>query len=58
MKNRVLIVAAVLLALSIGNYMRIISSVPVRPVQFLSIFLMGLFTGVLFIELIRSRKKR
>jgi hypothetical protein len=54
MKNRSIIFTAVFLMISIGNYFRIISDGSVRTVEFLSIFAIGMLSGVLLTQIIRS----
>lgn len=47
MKNRKLIIVAVLLIISIGIYSRIVSDGSIRTVEFLSILAIGALAGVL-----------
>lgn len=47
MKNQAIIITAILLILSIGNYFRISGSSNVRMVEFLSILAIGAFAGIL-----------
>jgi len=47
MKNRRRVVIAVMLMISIGNYFRIHGNEEVRPILFLSIFVIGALTGLL-----------
>lgn len=57
MKNKSIVITAILLILSIGNYFRIIADGSVRNVEFLSIFAIGVLAGVLgcqLVKLIRS----
>ena len=54
MKNKAIIITAVLLILSIGNYFRIISDGSIRTVEFLSIFAIGVLTGALATQIIRT----
>jgi len=58
MKNKAIIITAVLLIFSIGNYFRIISDGSIRNVEFLSIFAIGLLTGLLTTQIIKSRKDK
>jgi len=58
MKNKAIIITAVLLIFSIGNYFRIISDGSTRNVEFLSIFAIGLLTGLLTTQIIKSRKDK
>jgi len=54
MKNRKMIITAVLLIISLGTYFRIISDGSIRPVEFLSIFAIGTLTGVLLTQVLRK----
>ncbi len=54
MKNKVIVFAAVFLAISIGNYLRIISDGSIRTVEFLSIFVIGVLSGVLLTEIVKT----
>jgi hypothetical protein len=58
-KKRRRSIVALLLVLTIGNYFRIHGNEEVRPILFLSIFLIGAWSGILisdFVELFRSKK--
>ena len=58
MKNRKLILVAVMLMLSIGNYFRIIGNENVRAVQFFSIAAIGALVAMLIqgvIEKVREK---
>ncbi len=54
MKNKVIVFAAVFLVISIGNYFRIISDGSIRTVEFLSIFVIGVLSGVLLTEIVKT----
>ncbi|MGV8993480.1 MAG: hypothetical protein ACOH1O_05210 [Flavobacterium sp.] len=56
MKNRALLITVILLIGSIGNYFRIISDNNIRTVEFLSIFAIGILTGVLFTQIVKMIK--
>ena len=60
MKNkRPLLISSILLILAIFNYSRISGNETVRPIQFLSIFVIGMLSGVIIrdvIVLVRSDK--
>jgi len=56
MKNKAIIITAVLLILSIGNYFRIISDGSIRTVEFLSIFALGVLTGAFATQIIKTIK--
>jgi hypothetical protein len=55
MKNKTILIAAILLIISIGNYFRI-SDNNVRTVEFVSILAIGMFAGVLAGEIIKKLK--
>ena len=58
MKNRKLILVAVMLMLSIGNYFRIVGNENVRAVQFFSIAAIGALVAMLIqgvIEKVREK---
>ncbi len=58
-KRRPLFIASILLILAIGNYSRISGNENIRTVQFLSIFVIGMLSGVIIrdvIVLVRSDK--
>ena len=60
MKNRRVILIAVLFMLSIGNYSRIIANENIRIIQFLSIFTIGALSALLIKEiatLLKSKKE-
>jgi xanthine/uracil permease len=54
MKNKKIIITAVLLTVSIGNYLTIISDGSIRTVEFISIFAIGALTGVLLTQIFKS----
>ena len=56
MKNRALLITVILLIGSIGNYFRIVSDNNIRTVEFLSIFAIGILTGVLFTQIVKMIK--
>jgi hypothetical protein len=57
MKNKRLVLLAVLLMLSVGNFTRIVGNENIRTVQFLSIFAIGALTALLIKELAEMLKK-
>ncbi|WP_027376514.1 hypothetical protein [Kaistella palustris] len=60
MKNRKLIIILIFLMLSVGNFSRLTHNDEIRPIEFLSIFLIGVFSGLLISELVvifRARKQ-
>jgi len=58
MKNKVIVITALLLIVSIGNYFRIISDVTIRTVEFLSIFAIGALAGILLTLIIKMVKNK
>jgi len=54
MKNRKVIITAVVLIISVGTYVRIISDGSIRTVEFLSIFAIGALTGVLLAHIFKK----
>jgi len=58
MKNKAIVFTAVLLIISLGNYFRIISDGSIRTVEFLSIFAIGVLSGVLLTQVITEIKAR
>jgi len=54
MTNRKMIITAVLLIISIGTYVRIISDGSIRTVEFLSIFAIGALAGVLLTQILKK----
>ncbi len=58
MKNRVIVITAILLIVSIGNYFRIISDGSIRTVEFLSILAIGALAGVLLTQILIKLKNK
>ena len=54
MKNRKPVILALLLSLAIGNYARVTSDGNIRTIEFLSIFVIGMLSGLLFQELMKK----
>lgn len=50
-QQRPLVFIAIILMLSVGNYMRLQGNENIRAIQFLSIFTIGLLSGLLLREL-------
>jgi hypothetical protein len=48
----------ILLMISLANYNRIKGNENIRPIQFLSIFTMGVLTGVLIDYIVKALKER
>lgn len=60
MEKKRRIIIAVLLMLSIGNFSRLSNNENIRPIQFISIFVIGALTGLLineFVTLFKARRK-
>lgn len=58
MTNRRRVIFAVLFILSVGNFSRIQGNENIRPIQFLSIFVMGMLFGMLVKEIVESIKNK
>jgi xanthine/uracil permease len=58
MKNRIIVITAVLLMISLGSYFGIISDGSIRSVEFLSIFAIGALSGVLLTQIFKEIKDR
>ena len=58
MENKVIVVTAVLLLISIGNYFRIVSDGSIRTVEFISIFAIGALSGVLLTQIIKTLRDK
>jgi len=56
MKNKKLPIVAILLLISILNYTKIQNTETIRPVEFLSIFAIGMLSGVLIVGLVTKFK--
>jgi hypothetical protein len=54
MKDRKIVIVAILLVISIGTYSRIISDGSIRIVEFLSIFSIGVLAGVLLTQIFKK----
>ncbi|MBK8749990.1 MAG: hypothetical protein WAU12_06240 [Saprospiraceae bacterium] len=57
MKNKAIIVTAILLVISLGNFFRIYPALDIRNVDMLSIFIIGFLAGILVILLYNNSKK-
>jgi hypothetical protein len=55
-RNNPLVFSSILLMLAIGNYFRISGNENIRTIQFLSIFAIGMLSGVIIRELIAKLK--
>ena len=58
MKNKAIVITAVLLIISVGDYFIVISNGSIRTVEFLSIFIIGVLSGVLLTQIIKAIKDR
>ena len=58
MKNKAILIPAVLLIVTIGNYFRIVSNGSIRAVEFLSIWAIGALSGVLIFQIARVIKEK
>ena len=58
MKNKRIILIAVLFMISIGNYSRIIGNENIRTIQFLSIFAIGALSALLIKEIAELLKSK
>jgi hypothetical protein len=58
MKNKVIVISAVLLIISIVNYLSFISDGSIRTVEFLSILVIGALAGILLTQIIRILKNK
>lgn len=56
-KRNILIVIALLLVISIGNYFRISPTANIRTVDFLTIFVIGALAGLLLSQILPPLKK-
>ena len=60
MEKKRRIIIAVLLLLSIGNFNRLTNNDSIRPIQFISIFVIGALTALLineFVTLFKAKRK-
>jgi hypothetical protein len=56
-KRRIIVVLAILLAVTIGNFLRNSSSVSIRTVDFLTIWAIGALSGLLIHKVFELLKK-
>lgn len=57
-QKRSLVFTSIILMLSIGNYFRINGNENIRPIQFVSIFVIGLLAGLLIREIVAISRRR
>lgn len=53
MKNNAKAITAILLIISIGTYFRVVSDGTIRTVEFISIFVIGMLSGVLMVQFLK-----
>jgi len=58
MKNKPIVFIVALLLISAGDYFIVISKGNIRTVEFLSIFVIGVLSGVLLTQIIKAIKDR
>jgi len=58
MKNRSIVPLAVILMITVGNYVRNISNSSIRVVEFVSIFAIGALSTVLLVQVIKAFKDK
>jgi uncharacterized YccA/Bax inhibitor family protein len=56
MKSKVMVMLAVLLVISIGNYFALISDGTIRTVEFISITAIGALAGLLLAQIIKHKR--
>ena len=57
MKNKPLIITLVLLIITIGNSFIFFSKSDIRTVEFIYIFIIGVLSGVLLMQIVISKRK-
>lgn len=57
MKNKAILIPAVLLIVTIGNYFRIVSDGSIRTVEFLTIWAIGALSGILILQIAQAIKE-
>ncbi|MCX6237397.1 MAG: hypothetical protein NTY07_07555 [Bacteroidia bacterium] len=58
MKNKAIVIPAVLLIVTMGNYFRIVPDGSVRAVDFLNIWAIGALSGVLIVQIVLAIKAK
>jgi len=58
MNNKAIVIPAVLLIVTIGNYFRIVPDGSIRTVDFLNIWAIGALSGVLIFQIAKAIKER
>ena len=58
MNTKEIVIPAVLLIVTIGNYFRIVSDGSIRTVEFLTIWAIGALSGVLIFQIAKAIKER
>lgn len=57
-QKKPLVFTAIILMIAIGNYFRISGNENIRTIQFLSIFVIGILTGILIREVMISIREK
>ena len=57
-QKKPLVFTAIILMIAIGNYFRISGNENIRTIQFLSIFVIGMLTGILIREVMISIREK
>ena len=58
MNTKAIVIPAVLLIVTIGNYFRMFSHETIRTVEFLNIWAIGALSGVLIFQITKAIKER
>ena len=58
MKNKAILIPALILIGTIGNYFRIVHGGSIRPVEFLNIWAIGALSGMLIFQVAKAFKER
>lgn len=58
MKNKAILIPAVFLIVTVGNYFGKVSGSTIRPVEFLNIWAIGAVSGILIFQIIKKIKER
>lgn len=58
MKNRPLMITAILLVITIGNSFIFFSKSDIRAVEFIYIFVIGMLAGVLVMQIVISKRMK
>lgn len=58
MKNRKIIIPAIFLIIAVGNYISIADEGSVRAIEFVSIFVIGVFAGIILTQVFKMMESR